>query len=496
MKRILIANRGEIVCRIAATCRVMGIETVSVFATDDCALPHASIGDMAYLLEGDGLAATYLNSAALIAAAKASGADSIHPGYGFLSENAAFADAVTKAGLTFIGPRAEVIAKMGDKAASRILCKKIGVPVVPGYEGEARDIQTLKKEAERIGYPVLVKASAGGGGKGMRIVEHAKDLEAALQTASLEAHNAFGDARILLEKYLLTPRHVEIQVFSDIHGNHLHLFERDCSVQRRHQKIIEESPAPHLPDATRQAMAAAAIKITQHINYTGAGTIEFIMDARGEFYFLEMNTRLQVEHPVTEMVTGLDLVQLQLDVAMGKKLPITQADITQRGHAIEVRLYAEDPARDFMPSPGTLQHFSLPQLPRIRAENGYRTGNTVSARYDPMIAKLIAFGATREEAIVRISDALRQTRISGVAHNRDYLLRVLNHPSFIAGKVSTDFVKTHGDSLATPELSPEDSAAFAAAYLLLQGAALGAATPTDSAQEYSAWTDTNVTRMQ
>ncbi|MFZ4125444.1 MAG: acetyl-CoA carboxylase biotin carboxylase subunit [Rickettsiales bacterium] len=494
--RVLIANRGEIACRIAATCRVMGIETVTVFAEDDHALPHASIGEMACVLEGDGLAATYLNSAALIAAAQKTRADAIHPGYGFLSENAAFADAVTKAGLTFIGPSAEVIAKMGDKAASRILCKEIGVPTVPGYDGESRDIKLLAKEAERIGYPILVKAAAGGGGKGMRVVEHAKELEAALSAARAEAKNAFGDDRVLLEKYLLTPRHVEVQVFSDMHGNHLHLYERDCSVQRRHQKIIEESPAPHLPAATRQAMAAEAIKITKHIGYTGAGTIEFIMDASGAFYFLEMNTRLQVEHPVTEMVTGLDLVQLQLDVAMGKKLPFTQEDIAQRGHAIEVRLYAEDPARDFMPSPGTLQQFELPQLPRIRAENGYRAGNVVSSRYDPMIAKLVAYGATRDEAIARLSDALHRTRISGVTHNRYYLLRVLNHPAFIAGNVSTDFVKTHSASLVEPEVPTEIAAAFAAAYLLLQGATLGASNPADATQEYSAWTDRNVAGMR
>ena len=372
IKRLLIANRGEIVCRIVATCRAMGIETVTVFAGDDRDLPHARIGDFAVLLEGKNLSETYLNIEKLIAAAKASGADAIHPGYGFLSENARFAQAVAKAGLIFVGPPAKVIALMGDKAESRILCKKIGVPVVPGFEGDAK---SLAKEAEKIGYPVLVKAAAGGGGKGMRIAQNAKELAAALDSARSEAKNAFGDDRLLLEKYLTKPRHIEVQVFSDTHGNHLHLFERECSIQRRYQKIVEESPSPQLPEATRKRMTEAAVNITSHIGYVGAGTVEFIMDSSGEFYFLEMNTRLQVEHPVTEMVTGLDLVRLQIEVAQGKKLPVAQKDVStpwpcHRSSALcrrsGARVYA---------CAGDARAFSLPHLPHVRCENGYASGN-------------------------------------------------------------------------------------------------------------------------
>ena len=488
IKRLLIANRGEITCRIVATCRAMGIETVTVFAADDRDLPHASIGDASMLLEGASLADTYLNIDKLIAAAKASEADAIHPGYGFLSENARFAEAVANAGLTFVGPPAHIIAMMGDKAESRLLCQSIKVPTVPGYDGGSTDVKLITKEAARIGYPVLVKAAAGGGGKGMRIVESAKDLPAALDSARSEAGNAFGDDRLLLEKYLVKPRHIEVQVFSDTHGNHVHLFERECSIQRRHQKIVEESPAPQLPETTRQRMVEAALTITRHINYVGAGTVEFIMDSSGEFYFLEMNTRLQVEHPVTEMVTGFDLVKLQLDVAQGKKLPFAQADVKQRGHAIEVRIYAEDPSREFMPSPGILGTFTLPHLPHVRGENGYRSGNSVSASYDPMIAKLAAWGETRDEAIARLGNALTQTRITGVTNNRAYLLRILQHAAFRAGKTSTDFVVTHKDALMHSAQSEADLARLAAAYLLF-GAPATMATATES--EQSAWTKVN-----
>ncbi|MEJ0009667.1 MAG: biotin carboxylase N-terminal domain-containing protein [Alphaproteobacteria bacterium] len=484
--RLLIANRGEIACRIVATARAMGIGTVTVFAADDAALPHASAGDYSVALDGKSLAETYLNIDALIAAAKKSGADAIHPGYGFLSENAKFAAAVEKAGLVFVGPPASAIARMGDKAKSRILCQKIGVPTVPGYDGNKTDIKFLSQQAEKIGYPVLVKASAGGGGKGMRIVERASGLAAALESARAEAKSAFGDDRLLLEKYLLEPRHIELQIFSDTHGNHLHLYERDCSIQRRHQKIVEESPAPRLPEATRAKMIAAGLKITRHIGYVGAGTVEFIMDKRGEFYFLEMNTRLQVEHPVTELVTGLDLVKLQLDVAQGKKLPFAQKDVKPRGHAIEVRLYAEDPQRDFMPSPGTLTEFSLPHLPHVRCENGYRAGNTVSASYDPMIAKLAAWGETREEAIARLLNALVQTRIHGVTSNRAFLMRVLDHKDFRNGHVSTDFIRRHKDALLSPERSADKLAALAASYLLATVPAAASAGGTQ--QEHSAWT--------
>lgn len=492
IQRLLIANRGEIACRIVATCRAMGIQTVTLHAEDDAALPHTYRGDIAVRLEGQGLAATYLNIDAIIAAAKASGADAIHPGYGFLSENARFAEAVAKAGLLFVGPPAGIIARMGDKAESRILCQSIGVPTVPGYDGGSTDIAVLTDEAKRIGYPVLVKAAAGGGGKGMRIVEQPSELAAAIASARSEAQHAFGDDRLLLEKYLVKPRHIEVQVFSDLQGNHVHLFERECSIQRRHQKIVEESPAPQLPAATRARMVEAAITITRHIGYVGAGTVEFIMDSAGEFYFLEMNTRLQVEHPVTELVTGLDLVKLQLEVAQGSPLPFTQAQLASRGHAVEVRLYAEDPDRGFLPSPGTLGAFSLPHVPHVRCENGYRDGTVVSASYDPMIAKIAAWGADRVEAIQRLIDALEQTRIVGVTNNRNYLLRILRHPDFLAGTTATDFIPLHPE-LAQEHRSAEQQAQLAAAYVLFGRTA---APSDDSASEHSAWTHPRLAGMR
>jgi 3-methylcrotonyl-CoA carboxylase alpha subunit len=487
IKRLLIANRGEIVRRIVATCRVMNIETVTIFADDDASLPHAMSGDVNCLLEGKTLAETYLNINQIIAIAKKTKADAIHPGYGFLSENAKFAEAVTKAGLIFVGPPAKCILAMGDKAASRQLAQKIGVPVIPGYDGDKQDVATLTKEAKKIGYPVLAKASAGGGGKGMRVIESEKELAAALESARKEAESAFGNGRLLLEKYLAEPRHIEVQVFSDTKGNHLHFFERECSIQRRHQKIVEESPAINLPEATRKKMFEAATKIAAHIKYEGAGTLEFILDKSGEFYFLEMNTRLQVEHPVTEMATGLDLVRLQLEVAEGKPLPFKQADVKQHGHAIEVRLYAEDAERDFIPSPGPLNTFVLPHLPHVRCENGYLAGNTISARYDPMIAKLAAWGETREDAIERLLNALCETRIAGVVTNRAYLMRILNSKPFRDGKTATDFVKKHAIALAAPKLTDADKARLAAAYLLF-GNTASVRTTTAADTEYSAWT--------
>lgn len=490
--RLMIANRGEIACRIVAPARVMGIETVTIYAADDKELPHASVGDIAVELQGKGLAETYLNIPQLIDIAKRSGADAIHPGYGFLSENAGFAEAVTKAGLIFVGPPATCISAMGDKAASRVLCKEIGVPVIPGYDGGSTDIQLLSKEAEKIGYPILAKAAAGGGGKGMRIVEKAADLAAALESARSEAKNAFGDDRLLIEKYLVEPRHIELQVFSDMHGNHLHLYERECSVQRRHQKIVEESPAPNLPEKTREGMIKAALKITKHIGYVGAGTMEFILDRHGDFYFLEMNTRLQVEHPVTEMVTGLDLVRMQLEVAQGAKLALAQKDIAPRGHAIEVRLYAEDAAKDFMPAPGTLKEFVLPHLPLTRCENGYTAGNTVSASYDPMIAKLVAWGETREQAILRMEALLGAVRISGVTNNRVYLLRILSHPAFVAGKVTTNFIKEHQAELMKETMDADDVARIAAAYLLFGAGTAVQKSTGEALVEQSAWTNAKV----
>jgi 3-methylcrotonyl-CoA carboxylase alpha subunit len=492
MKRVLIANRGEIACRIAATCAQMGIETVMIYASDERDAPHAYRGDTAVMLTGETLAETYLNIAQLIDVAKRTHADAVHPGYGFLSENAAFADAVTKAGLTFIGPTAEVIAKMGDKAASRQLCSKIGVPVVPGYDGNATDIKQLTREAEQIGYPILVKAAAGGGGKGMRVVETPAALAAALDAARSEAQHAFGDPRILLEKYVSNPRHIEVQVFSDSKGNHLHVFERECSIQRRHQKIIEESPSPTLPDTTRAAMVDAALTITRHIHYTGAGTVEFIVDGTsGAFYFLEMNTRLQVEHPVTELITGLDLVRWQIIAARGEALPLKQEQITRNGHAIEVRLYAEDPAKEFLPSPGTLTQFQLPYAPYVRCEAGVVQGSLVTARYDPMLAKIITWGNCRAGAIARMQYALAHTCIAGVANNRSFLQYIFAHPAFIAGELSTHFIAQHRKELVPSALCQEQLAAFAAAAMLSPRATQAITGQTNSA-EHSAWTHTEL----
>ncbi len=491
IKKLLIANRGEIVRRVQATCRMMDITTIAIYAEDDRALPHATQADVACQLEGKNLAETYLNIDQIIAIAKRTGADAIHPGYGFLSENAKFAEAVAKAGLIFVGPPAKVISLMGDKAESRKLCEKIGVPVIPGYSGDSQESALLAREAKKIGFPVLVKATAGGGGKGMRVVESEKDLAAALESAHSEAKSTFGNGRLLLEKYLQQPRHIEVQVFSDTHGNHLHLFERECSIQRRHQKIVEESPAAHLPAATRRRMFEAAVRITTHINYVGAGTMEFILDASGEFYFLEMNTRLQVEHPVTELVTGLDLVRLQIEVAEGKEIALTQDEVAQYGHAVEVRLYAEDADRDFLPCPGELATFVLPHLPNLRCENGYASGNAVPASYDPMIAKLAAWGTTRTEAIETLINGLRETRIAGVTTNRAFLMRILDAKPFRAGKTSTDFITSHAALLKVKELSEINVARAAASYLLF-GNVSSARTSAASQAEHSAWTHTKL----
>lgn len=485
IKRLLIANRGEIVCRIVATCRRMGIETVSVFAGDDAGLPHARAGDFNVLLEGETLSQTYLNGAQLIAIAKKCKADAVHPGYGFLSENAEFAKAVEKAGLVFVGPPPEAIAAMGDKAASRQLVESIGVPVIPGYDGPKQDAATFKAVAKKIGYPVLVKASAGGGGKGMRVVEKESELAGAIESARGEAENAFGNGRLLLEKYLVKPRHIEVQVFSDMHGGHVHLYERECSIQRRHQKVVEESPAPGLSAASRKALCEAAVRIASHIGYVGAGTVEFIFDSRGQFYFLEMNTRLQVEHPVTEMVTGLDLVRLQLEVAAGSPLPFSQKDIGQCGHAVEVRLYAEDAERGFLPSAGVLSQFSVPVVPGVRIEAGYMAGNTVSSRYDPMIAKICASGATREEATRALSSVLAGSIVIGPANNRAFLIRVLESDAFKSGKVATDFIPVNEAALA-PKAADDALVAEAIAAMLLFGQKQ-AAQESDSGPEQSAW---------
>lgn len=466
ISKILIANRGEIAVRIISTCREMGIATVAVFTEADRALPFVSLADEAHCLGDGSLAETYLNKKNIIAIAKDTGAGAIHPGYGFLSENAEFCKQVEKAGLIFIGPTSDVIALMGDKIASRETAQKAGVPLIPGYNGESQDAATLKAEADKIGYPVLVKASAGGGGKGMRVVNDPKDFERELKSAQAEAQSAFGDSRVFVERYITKPRHIEVQVFSDTHGNHLHLFERECSIQRRHQKIVEESPSPALSNGLRAKICETAVNIARHIDYRGAGTVEFILDVDGAFFFLEMNTRLQVEHPVTEMVTGQDLVKWQICVAEGKPLPCKQDKLRQNGHAIEVRLYAEDPDNNFMPTTGTIHKVGTPSLHNVRLENGYGDGNEVSVNYDPMLAKLAVWADSREGAAAKAVAALQDVWFAGVKTNRAYLSRVLQHPAFLKGDTFTSFVQTHAQELQPAELDDNVKAGLVAAFLL------------------------------
>lgn len=449
IRTLLIANRGEIACRIARTAAELGIRTVAVYSEADAQARHVAIADAAYPIGPAEAAQSYLNIARLIEVAQIAGADAIHPGYGFLSENAAFAEACAAAGVVFVGPDVPAIEAMGSKAAAKEIMANAGVPLVPGYHGDDQSPEVLRDAAVRIGFPVLLKASAGGGGKGMRVVEAEADLGEAVAAAKREAAAAFGDDRLLIEKYLTRPRHVEVQVFADRHGNAVHLFERDCSVQRRHQKVVEEAPAPGLADATRHAMAEAAINAAKAIDYVGAGTVEFIMDEDGSFFFMEMNTRLQVEHPVTEMVTGQDLVAWQLRVAEGQTLPLAQDELRCRGHAVEVRIYAEDPARDFLPQTGTLTRLAFPSgAAGLRVDSGVGEGDSVTVHYDPMIAKLIVHGADRAEALRRMSRALGATRIAGLANNIGYLKRIVEHPAFAAGDLDTRFIERHGAALA------------------------------------------------
>jgi 3-methylcrotonyl-CoA carboxylase alpha subunit len=467
MRKILIANRGEIALRIIQTCREMNIKTVTIYTDEEKDLPHSFAGDEACSLGSGALKETYLNQDLIIAIAKKMGADAIHPGYGFLSERSSFAKRVRAEKMIFIGPTPESIELMGDKKSSKIKILELGVLSIPGYHGNDQTLAVLSAEAIKIGFPVLIKASAGGGGKGMRIVEAASEFQVALESAKREALNAFGDETILLEKYIKSPRHIEIQVMSDQHGNHLHFFERECSIQRRYQKIVEESPSPAVTEDLRSKMTEAALKITKGINYEGAGTIELILDTDGKFYFLEMNTRLQVEHPVTEMVTGLDLVKLQIMVASGEKLPFTQDAIKQTGHAIEVRLYAEDPDNDFMPSIGKITKIGSTTLRHMRLDCGYKDGNQVSISFDPMLAKLISWSDTRNSAASKLVLALNEVVFlgDGLKTNRNYLQRILASDAFLEGKTFTHFVKTFEKELQPTKPSSEDCAAAIAAML-------------------------------
>ncbi|MGG5870747.1 acetyl/propionyl/methylcrotonyl-CoA carboxylase subunit alpha [Pseudomonas peli] len=455
---LLVANRSEIACRVMRTAKAMGIQTVAVHSAIDANARHVREADLAVNLGGAKPAESYLRIDALIAAAKASGAQAIHPGYGFLSENAGFARTIEAAGLIFLGPPASAIDAMGSKSAAKALMEAAGVPLVPGYHGEAQDVETFRAASNAIGYPVLLKAAAGGGGKGMKVVERESELAEALASAQREAQSSFGDSRMLVEKYVLKPRHVEIQVFADSHGNCLYLNERDCSIQRRHQKVVEEAPAPGLSAELRRAMGEAAVKAAQAIGYVGAGTVEFLLDERGDFFFMEMNTRLQVEHPVTELITGLDLVAWQIRVARGEALPITQEQVPLIGHAIEVRLYAEDPDNDFLPATGTLALYREAAAgPGRRVDSGVSEGDEVSPFYDPMLGKLIAWGENREEARLRLLAMLKETCVGGVRTNLAFLTRVLAHPAFANAELDTGFIPRHEAQLlpAVSELPAE-----------------------------------------
>ena len=468
MKKILIANRGEITCRILRTCHRMGISTVTLHTPAERELPHALESHQSYCLRGGTLQETYLNGDKIIEIARQSGAEGIHPGYGFLSENGAFAKSVMDSGLTFIGPSPDAVKLMGDKKASKEMVEKLGVPTLPGFHGNAQEETTLKKEAERIGFPLLIKAAAGGGGKGMRIVSTPDSFLPALESARREAQNAFGDPRIILEKYILAPRHIEVQVLCDSHGNALHLFERECSIQRRYQKIVEESPAPHLSPEQRQGLYHSALNIARHIQYQGVGTVEFILDEEGQHYFLEMNTRLQVEHPVTEMITGQDLVQWQIQVARGEKISLKQEDIVSRGHAIEARLCAEDPDNNFFPTGGTIRKVGHPKLPNSRWDSGYQDGNTVTTDFDPLLGKLITWGKERQDAIASLFLSLDDIPFLGLKTNRDYLKRILAHPQFLDGRVSTAFVQNYLKELLPLKLSLRQKSLAIAAFIFSQ----------------------------
>jgi 3-methylcrotonyl-CoA carboxylase alpha subunit len=449
-RRLLIANRGEIACRIIRTAKRLGIETVAVHSDSDQNSRHVRLADRAECIGPAAARQSYLDIEAVIAAAKRSGADAVHPGYGFLSENAAFADACEAAGLLFVGPPASAIRAMGSKSEAKRLLEDAGVPLTPGYHGERQDADTLLAEADRIGYPVLIKASAGGGGKGIRRVDRAEDFISALASCQREASASFGDPKVLVERYITKPRHIEIQVFADRHGNVLHLGERDCSIQRRHQKVLEEAPAPGMTATRRAAMGEAAVNAAKRVGYVGAGTIEFIVEPDGTFYFMEMNTRLQVEHPVTEMITGIDLVEWQLRVAAGETLPLTQSDITLTGHAIEVRLYAEDPERGFLPSPGRLLRWQTPKTDDLRVDTGVESGDEISSHYDAMIAKLIVHGATRELALSKMAGALRETFIAGPRNNLQFLSRLLTTRSLRDADLDTHLIEREHDLLFAP----------------------------------------------
>ncbi|KEA63406.1 Methylcrotonyl-CoA carboxylase biotin-containing subunit [Marinobacterium lacunae] len=472
--KILIANRGEIACRVIKTAHRLGIKCVAVYSEADRNARHVAMADEAFLLGPAPSSESYLRADRIIEICKESGAQAVHPGYGFLSENTEFANACERNGIVFIGPPSSAIAAMGSKSAAKAIMETAGVPLVPGYHGDDQSPDTLKREAEKCGFPLLLKAVAGGGGKGMRVVESLKAFDEALTSACREAKNAFGNPNMLIEKYLTQPRHVEIQVFCDSQGNGVYLAERDCSIQRRHQKVIEEAPAPGLSDDTRRAMGEAAVRAAQAIDYVGAGTVEFLYDVDGSFYFMEMNTRLQVEHPVTEMITGLDLVEWQLRVADGEPLPLKQDEIKIRGHALEARIYAEDPDQDFLPATGTLRYLRTPdESAHVRVDTGVIEGDEVSVYYDPMIAKLIVWDDSREGAINRMVQALEQYRIGGLKTNTRFLHRLADATPFREVQLDTGFIERHRERLFAPGRLDLDRCLVSAAAWFLELARKG-----------------------
>jgi 3-methylcrotonyl-CoA carboxylase alpha subunit len=481
-RTLLIANRGEIACRVIRTAKAMGLRTVAVYSEADRDAMHVAMADEAVLLGPARARDSYLNIERVIDAARQSGAEAVHPGYGFLSENAEFAQACADAGLVFVGPTAAMMTAMGSKSGSKMLMEKAGVPLVPGYHGDAQDEATLAKAADKIGFPVLIKASAGGGGRGMRIVGSPSELAAAITSAKREAKAAFGDDRLLIEKFVENPRHIEVQIIGDSHGKLLSLFERECTLQRRHQKVVEEAPSPTLDAAQREAVCAAARKAAAAVNYAGAGTIEFVSDGK-DVFFIEMNTRLQVEHPVTELITGIDLVEWQLRVAFGEKLPLNQDQISFNGHAIEARVYAENPHKNFMPSVGRIRTWRTPdQSNGLRIDAGYREGDAVSPHYDAMLAKVIAWAPTRDAAIERLNRALEETDVRGIVTNIPFLSALLMHPNVRANAIDTGFIERELKRLAPPPAAPGDLELCAAVAAILDDEAKAA-----HAEAHSPW---------
>ena len=493
-KKILIANRGEIACRVIKTARRLGVKTVAVYSDADAGARHVALADEAYCIGPAAATDSYLRGDKILEVATRSGAEAVHPGYGFLSENADFAQACEKSGLVFIGPPPAAIRAMGSKSAAKDIMGKAGVPLVPGYHGDKQGVELLQKEADKIGYPVLIKASAGGGGKGMRIVEKVADFAVALASCQRESKASFGDERVLLEKYLTRPRHIEIQVFADTQGNALYLFERDCSVQRRHQKVLEEAPAPGMSQARRNSMGEAAVAAARAIGYVGAGTVEFIAEpgvgkAAGTFYFMEMNTRLQVEHPVTEMITGLDLVEWQLRVACGEPLPRSQDQLAISGHALEARIYAEDPARNFLPSTGRITHLAMPAESRhVRIDSGVRAGDTITPFYDPMIAKLIVWDADRAAALARMRAALEQFQVVGVTTNTEFLGRLVGCNAFASADLDTGLIeRNRAELVPAPAIAGDEVLALAALAELLSIERRASERAAGSCDPYSPW---------